>query len=252
MLNLVIADDNVYYSKALINYMLLQHQSIRLVNICTNGIEVLEILSKTIVDVLILDLKMPYLNGLDVLNRILKMHLPVLPYILVISGEPELLNKVNNNLIVSYSISKSLSIKTISNNIGKIIQKIELERVLPKIKEKIFDELKNLKFNFKHIGSTYIMEAILIIYDSWNNNLIDNLEQHVYKIIAHKHAKTVKNIKSNICKATNNMYFECDQAYINSYFNFSYNYKPTPKMIINTFLTKIINSTDLNNKGAKL
>ena len=244
MLNLLIADDNIHYAKSLINYILLQHQSIKLVNICTNGMEVLEILSKATVDILILDLKMPYLNGLEILNRILEMNLPVIPYILVISGVPELLNKTNNNLIVSYSISKISSMETISDNIGKMIHEIELKRDLPKVKEKIFNELKNLKFNFKHIGSTYIMEAILIIYNSWNNNLVDNLEQHVYKIIAHKHAKSIKNIKSNICKATDTMYLECEQSYINNYFNFSYNYKPTPKMIINTILTKIISSTD--------
>lgn len=251
MLNLVIADDNIHYAKSLINYILIQHQEIRLLNICDNGIEVLEILSKNTVDLLILDLKMPFLNGFDVLNQILKMHLEVSPYILVISGAPELLNKASKHLIVSCSINKCLGIKTVSDNIGKIIQNIELERFLPKAKELIFNELKNLKFNFKHIGSTYIMEAILIVYDSLDNNLVDNLEQYAYKIIARKHNKTIKNIKSNICKATNSMYFECDQEYINNYFNFSYNYKPTPKMIINTILTKLINSIEHEkNKGA--
>lgn len=244
MLNLLVANNNIHYAKSLINYILLQHQSIKLVNICTNGMEVLEILSKVTVDVLILDLKMPYLNESQVLNKILEKNLPIVPYILIISDVPELLKKTNNNLIFSYSTNKLSSMEIISDNIGKIIQEIELKRNSPKVKEKIFKELKKLRFNFKHIGSTYIMEAILIICNSYNINLIDNLEQYVYKKIAQKHAKSIKNIKSNIYKATDTMYLECEQSYINSYFNFSYNNKPTPKMIINTILTKIISSTD--------
>lgn len=93
MLNLLVANNNIHYAKSLINYILLQHQSIKLVNICTNGMEVLEILSKVTVDVLILDLKMPYLNESQVLNKILEKNLPIVPYILIISDVPELLKK---------------------------------------------------------------------------------------------------------------------------------------------------------------
>lgn len=71
------------------------------------------------------------------------------------------------------------------------------------IKDNIENELLNMGFNPIHIGTTYLVEAIYIVYNT--NKLIYkiNLEKEVYKELSRKYNKNIKTIKSNIIKATN-------------------------------------------------
>lgn len=239
MLNLVVADDNFHYAKALINYLTIKYQNLKLINLCTNGTEVIEVLTHNVVDILILDLKMPTLNGLEVLHTITKSNLETTPDIVIISGEPELLGKTYTNLLVRDCISKISNFQDVYRRLDIIIEQKILEKEQYIIKSLIIQELKKLCFNPKHNGTTYITEAILIIYKSSDKNLIENLEKRVYKIIAQRYSKSVHNIKSNICKATNSMYAECEQNYLKNYFHFLNDIKPTPKIIIKTVLTNI-------------
>ncbi len=236
MLNFVIADDNIYYTKSLINYLAIKNTNLKLIKICTNGKEVIDILKCEKVDLLILDLKMPMFDGMYVLNTIEKMELDKYPYIFVVSAEAQLLKGIINNPIVSCFINKVSGLEKISYQITQeLIPKIDIEE----IKIKIIKELEKLNYNFKHIGSTYIMEAILTMYDLKKQNFYFNLERDVYNIIAHKYSKSIKNIKVNVCNATNIMYAECKQDIIKNYFCFSNDCKPTPKMIMNTILSKL-------------
>jgi len=111
----------------------------------------------------------------------------------------------------------------------------------------IISELNDLKFNFTHLGSTYIMESIQILYYNNLENSPFNLEKDVYSIVASKHHQSVQNIKSNICKSSNHMYAECTQDYLKTYFSFPVDLKPTPKLIIRTVLSNVCNKLLLQN-----
>lgn len=85
------------------------------------------------------------------------------------------------------------------------------------------------------------MESIVFIINNKNYNiLLDNLEKNVYPIIANRHKKTTGNIKSNIVKATNNMYNDCNINYLLQYFQYKDDIKPTPKVVISTIINKVI------------
>ncbi len=58
MINILVADDNIYYAKALINYIMSKNEEFRVVNISTNEKEVMESLKSGKIDILILDFKM--------------------------------------------------------------------------------------------------------------------------------------------------------------------------------------------------
>ena len=54
------------------------------------------------------------------------------------------------------------------------------------VRQKIMRELTNMGFNFKYIGSTYILEAIEIIYNSEDPQIIKSIENNVYPKISEK------------------------------------------------------------------
>ena len=115
---------------------------------------------------------------------------------------------------------------------------IEIKKENIIIKKKITEELSNLGYNFKYKGTYYLLETIMTIYEHGSEELLDNLEANVYKIIAYKNNKTINNIKTNIIKATSLAYICQKENKINEYFGFEI--KPTPKVVISTVIQKIL------------
>ena len=72
MINLLIVEDNLYYSKSLINNLLAYNSNLRLYKISTDGNEALDIINNHTkdIDIILLDLKLPTLNGIDILKNI--------------------------------------------------------------------------------------------------------------------------------------------------------------------------------------
>jgi len=89
MINLLVADDNMHYSKNLINYLMSKNNEIRLINVSTDGQEVINNICTQTIDILMLDLKMPRLSGIQVLEKIKELKLEKNPIIIVVSGEVE-------------------------------------------------------------------------------------------------------------------------------------------------------------------
>ena len=225
MLNVLIADDNMYYVKSLVNFVVGKNSSIKITNIASNGAEVLDILEKNQnIDLILLDLKMP--------NRY--------PNIIVISGENRLINKIVKHPLVIDFINKADGMINIYHKLKEFEKELNYLNIKDDLLKKISLELTYIGYNPSHIGTQYIKECILEIYESNNPELIRNLENYVYKKIACIHNKSFQNVKSNIIKATNFMYVESDITLLQNYFHFSDNKrKPTPKMVISTILNKI-------------
>lgn len=104
---------------------------------------------------------------------------------------------------------------------------------------KIIDELIFIGYNIKHIGTLMMAECIKIIISSPNIDIINDLENNVYSIIAEKYKTNIKAVKGNLVNATNYMYNMSDFSRIQEYFGFYEDTKPTPKVVINTVLRKI-------------
>lgn len=189
MLNFVVADNNLHSLKILINYLSLKNKNLKLLNICTNGHEVVKTLKNNNVDILILDLKIPILNGIQTLSAI--KDFTNLPYIFITSVEDELIQQVYSNELVSDFFTKPLKLEEISYKLGNIIIDKEINQ---NKKYLITEELKKLSFSLKHIGTTYIIDAIMLIYSSPSKYLVENLEKNVYKTLAVQYSKTIYHI----------------------------------------------------------
>ncbi len=73
MINLVIADDHQMMIEGL-TAMLKDEKEIKIVGTASNGLEVLEILEQHQVHVVLLDINMPLMDGVDTCRKIRKMH----------------------------------------------------------------------------------------------------------------------------------------------------------------------------------
>ena len=107
------------------------------------------------------------------------------------------------------------------------------------IKEEIVEKLKNMGFNFSHLGTIYLVEAIEIIHNSENPQMSKSIEKNVYVLIAKKYCKKESTIKSDIIKATNfmNEQIMLQRKKTDIYYNLYP--KMTPKSVINTVLLKL-------------
>lgn len=239
MVNVLIIEDNFYYSKNLINMISDTNSKTRVYKISTDGKEAIEILKnrENAIDIILLDLKLPYYNGIEILNYIEENNLTRYKNsIIVISSEIELIVQIRNNPYLYSYVNKISGYESTLKEINKLIEIKEQEK--SSIEYRVCEELKKLHYNFSYVGTKYLEETILLMYNKnkWENT---KLEKEVYPILSKKYKKTVNNIKTNIINATNLMCYDCEYSVLNDYFKILDNEKPTPKTVILTIMNKI-------------
>lgn len=241
MVNVLVVDDNLNYSKNLINIITNQNPKVRLCNICTDGEEVINMITshQSSIDIILLDLKLPNYNGIEILYYIQKNNLTKYQdSIIAISGEMGLLSKLKGNSYLHSFISKVAGFEKITREINDLIEMKESEKY--SIEYKVHKELEKLNFNFSYVGTQYLYETILILYNKYNDCFEDKkLEKNIYPIISKKYKKSVNNIKTNIINASNAMYYDCEYKILKEYFGVDYNEKPKPKEIVIKILNNI-------------
>lgn len=241
MLNVMIADDSLPYVQGLINHVIGRHLNIKIIHVASDGLEVLNILKQNAtIDLILLDLQMPKLDGIATLDKICDLPLTKYPKVMVISGYADLIAKIVNHPLVIDFINKSDNINNIYNKIENYEKELSFSYIQEDLIQKITDELSYIGYNPAHLGTKYIRECILEIYKTNNSHSLCNLEKYLYPKVGCMHNKSVQNIKINITKATDSMYLESDMNVVKDYFHFSDNKrKPTPKIVISTILNKL-------------
>lgn len=228
MIKTLIIDDNLQYSKNILNNILSRFKDIQVLYIASTYQEGIDIILKNQVDLIFLDLKLPDYNGFKIIEDLKYVDCLKKPRIVIVSGDSELLEQPIKSNNVCKIIRKLDDYEIIYEKIGNIINDIRYEINHKKVEESIFMEILDLGYKLKYKGTQYIIEAIKYIYVSNNFDLLDNLEQNVYKFISLKYKKSINNIKTNIIKATNKRESEKMKLY-----------DLTPKQTIITILNKI-------------
>lgn len=184
MLNLLIIEDNLIESHFLVNSICKKVPNIRLYSVVSTGIEAIDILKEKEVDIIILDLKLPDMEGKDVIDFISKNN--IIKYkssVIAITEDIQLLTKIIGNEYIFTYCSKTNDINFIIEKINDLLNIKEKKNQTNIIKEQIKIELENLNFDFSYIGTKYIYECIYqcyckrIIYDV-------NLNKEIYPIIS--------------------------------------------------------------------
>ncbi len=244
MCTILIADDELTTVKNIFNSIIKNEKNIKLIGISSNGKETLEIMQKNIPDILLLDLMMPEMNGLELLDILIEQKDKYLTKtrVIVISSYIDKLYKTDKYRKYIYGI---LPKPYNSLELLKLIERVKIENNNENIKKYIEETLKEFNFNKNSSSYKYLKDAIYqIIYEEKINF---DLENDIYRKVAKKNNK--KNglvIKWGIEKLMNNMYMDTKYNIVNEYFNFIEDKKPTTKL----FIRYVVNNFEkINKKG---
>lgn len=116
-INVLIADDNKEFCNILSDYFLSQ-KDINVVGVAKDGIEVLELIEDTKPDLVVLDIIMPRLDGLGVLERLNTMDLNPMPRIIILSAVGQ--DKITQRAIAlgaDYYVVKPFDMDVLANRI---------------------------------------------------------------------------------------------------------------------------------------
>lgn len=226
MINTLIISNNLIFIKNIINNL----PNINIYKICTNFDEALEILNIASVNLVLINfLDEDISSSLDSIKSSDIIHF--LDYIFILTDDLSL-GPFPRHGCIRYFRNYNTLFRMIDSYIS-IKKKDDIIRI------RISNELEYLGYNFSYVGTKYIAEIIYILN---SKHIYSNfsLKKDVYPILLKKYRKSYNNIKSNIGRATEIMYYECDENKLKNYLNLPIVYlKPTPTDIINTILNKI-------------
>ena len=201
MLNVLIAEDNVPVSIHLANSINTQ-KSMKCVGILNDGTKVYQRIKELEPDILILDLKMPGKDGIEVLEEIQKDKL-IKTKVIIYSGEMEYMTLIKKFECVERLFSKITPSQEIVKELERMVDSLSKRRT----QDKIFDILFKLGFTYSLKGTRLMNDCIL--YSIIENE--DNIK-NIYTEVAKRKGQNMNTIKSDIDTAIKNMWRFADRS----------------------------------------
>ncbi len=217
-IKIVLADDNKDFCQVLKEY-LSNEEDIEILGIAKDGVEALELVKEKEPDLLVLDVIMPHLDGLGVIEKLNVMNLEKMPKIIVLSAVGQ--DKITQsaiNLGADYYIVKPFDFVIFINRIrelvsnksispqtkSKPVQEIQMSRTVDYTKApsmgNIEAEITNIIHEIgvpAHIkGYLYLREAIKMVID--NVELLGAVTKELYPNIAKKFNTTPSRVERAI------------------------------------------------------
>ena len=221
MLSVLISEDNVPVSIHLANSINTQ-KSMKCIGILNDGMNVYQRIKELNPDILILDLKMPGKDGLEVLKEIQNDKL-VKTKVIIYSGEMEYMTLIRNFECVERLFSKITPSQEIIKELEEMVDSLSNK----KTQEKIFDILFKIGFTYSLKGTRLMNDCILysIVEDE------DNIK-NIYEEIARRRGQNVNTLKSDIDTAIKNMWRFADRSKTRKILRIGDYDKPSCKVII--------------------
>ena len=247
MIKVLIADDNKEYAKALADYFSLDNE-LDVVGLVCNGREVIDFLEKNTVDILILDIVMPGLDGIGVLNAIKEMESKV-KVIILSSLPPATMMEETIKLGAFYYIEKSATMSAILERIKMIHNSGTHNFIFPKLIEASEDaDLENavektlyelgMPTNLR--GYHYIKTGCMIAYKE--NELLSQVTKALYPQISKLHKTTSSRVERAMRHAIETTFSRCDVKILDEFFGYTvdkFKGKPTNSEFITTIVNNI-------------
>ncbi len=214
-IEVLLADDNREFTNLLSEYIS-EQSDMSVTGVAYNGEEVLRLLeeSRKAPDILILDIIMPHLDGLGVLERLRDMNLNPMPKIIMLTafGQENITQKAVQ-LGASYYILKPFDMEILANRIRQLVGNQAVVSpsysgsAFPKSNVVPLAKGKNLDANITSIiheigvpahikGYQYLREAITMVYN--NIEILGAITKTLYPAIAEKFKTTPSRVERAI------------------------------------------------------
>ncbi len=206
-IRLIIADDNREFTQLLKEHLNNQ-EDMEVLGVAYNGNEVLQLLKEKTPDVLILDIIMPHLDGLGVLEQIQQLDLNPLPKIVMLTafGQENITQRAVE-LGASYYILKPFDMDVLTERIRQMIGQATLSLTRVKHTIPVPSRLGNLDANITNViheigvpahikGYLYLREAITMVYNEVD--LLGAITKSLYPRIAKKFNTTPSRVERAI------------------------------------------------------
>lgn len=233
-LRVLVADDNREFCSILKDYFL-NETDFEPVGFCSNGVEALDILSQREVDVIVLDLIMPYLDGISVLEKMEEMKLTPRPRIIILTafGQEHITHKAQN-LGADYFILKPFEIEVLGERIRQVARDTKPvfeKRESPLISGPI-SPIRNLEQEVTKIiydigvpahikGYQYLRGAIMMV--TQDINYLGAVTKELYPNLARQYNTTPSRVERAIRHAIELAWDRGDAKRLNRFFGFANN-----------------------------
>ena len=242
---ILIADDDRIFAAALEEYFS-SFDHYHVCGVADNGQKTLELVEKHQPDVLILDLVMPNLDGIGVLEQIRTMNLSKQPQIIFITSFAQAnLTKKAMELVADYYMMKPFDLDTLENRIRQISETTETATVslLPRgnsLEVEITRILHQMGVPAHVKGYQYLRDAIAFVTEE--PNLMGAVTKELYPMVAEKHNTTASRVERAIRHAIELAWDRGNVDMMNRYFGYTINIergKPTNSEFIAMIADKL-------------
>lgn len=209
-IKILIADDNRDFCSILNEYLSIQ-SDFEIVGIAKDGLEAVELITSKLPDIVILDIIMPHLDGLGVLERINGISLEKMPKFIILSavGQDKITQKALN-LGAEYYVVKPFDMEVFSKRIRESMGTIASgENRIPLnhssiITHKTTHDLEAAITNIIHEigvpahikGYLYLRDSITMVIN--NMELLSAVTKELYPSIARKYNTTSSRVERAI------------------------------------------------------
>ncbi|MDD2585374.1 MAG: sporulation transcription factor Spo0A [Syntrophomonadaceae bacterium] len=232
-IKVLIADDNREFCGILKDYFS-NEPDFEMIAVCTNGMEVLDVLDKQEVEVLILDLIMPYMDGIGVLEKINELNIDPRPKIIILTafGQENITQKAVQ-LGADYYILKPFNLQVLGDRVRQVVRDtssrtdnraslaaVNVQNTTPRNLEvevtKVIHEI-GVPAHVK--GYQYLRDAIMLVVEEIN--YLGAVTKELYPTIAQKYDTTPSRVERAIRHAIELAWDRGDVDKINKVFGYT-------------------------------
>ncbi len=254
-IRVILADDNIKFCEQLGEY-LQSREEFEVVAIATNAMDALKHLISTKCDVIAMDLIMPHMDGLEVLEKIRSMSFTLRPKVLIISAvRQDVFMQKSLSVGADYYILKPCDFEMVARRMIEIVWSEESENhiggkpvssVAPKKLESLISQmLQDIGIPPQLKGYGFIREALLLVIDEKYE--IKGITKQIYPAIAKKFASTPSRVERSIRHSIEVAWNRGNMDTINRVFGYTINRekgKPTNSEFIAMIADRIKTSYD--------
>jgi len=230
---IMVAEDNTSVFSCYQNF-LSKDKTIEFIGHASDGDLAVEMYKRKNPDLLLLDLRMPKKNGLEILNELTKYESENIKCnVIVISGDTELRTQLFNTRKVYRIIPKPAQLDLLQETIDNF----KKEQIADEFSEvKCRTLLMKLKLNPYSRNGRLMTEAIKLCY--CDIELLDTINK-VYSILGHRYSCSPEKIKSSLRSIVKTANRFTDITTLNSMFYIDSDKKLSTKYFINGIILKL-------------